>query len=242
MGADWDDVGLPRGRVESNHKMKHCVENMVLMAFPPAAAQFTTITSASISATSNHSLCCGKPSGFAFPKLYLFRAPSAASAGSFLECWLTDENAPQYCHSPLQLMQVLPHPFLRYNPYSHIWQIFALKLNHTYDISCIFCLISLQFTTVCLCPSRWFMPQKCYYPCWELTLHTVLASAHWVEFHTCFSSSSCLRLSWTQWRYRDVSGTSLETPQWGHLRSHICRALLLQALPPSGFSVWAQGL
>lgn len=51
----------------------------------------------SISATSNHSLCCGKPSGFAFPKLYLFRTPSAASAGSFLEFWLTDENAPQYC-------------------------------------------------------------------------------------------------------------------------------------------------
>lgn len=46
MGADWDDAGLPRGWVQSNHKMKHCVENMVLMAFPPAAAQFTTITSA----------------------------------------------------------------------------------------------------------------------------------------------------------------------------------------------------
>lgn len=73
--------GFPEG--EFSHKMKRCAENLMLMTFLPAAAaaEFTTRTSSSISATLNCSLCCGKPSGFAFPKLRLSRA---ASAGSFL--------------------------------------------------------------------------------------------------------------------------------------------------------------
>lgn len=39
--------------------------------------------------------------------------PSAASAGSSPECWLSDENAPQHCqsHPPLWLTPVLPHTF-----------------------------------------------------------------------------------------------------------------------------------
>lgn len=62
---------------ESRHKMKCCVENIVLMMFLPAAAAaapLTTRTSAGISATPNRSLCCGEPSGFALLKLCLSRA------------------------------------------------------------------------------------------------------------------------------------------------------------------------
>lgn len=67
--------GFPGG--ESSHKMKPCVENIVPTTFPPAAAavaQFTTGASASISATPDRSVGCGKPSGFAFLKSCLSRA------------------------------------------------------------------------------------------------------------------------------------------------------------------------
>lgn len=67
-------LGFPGG--ESSHTMKRCVENILLMMFPPAvaAAQFITGTSAFVFATSNCSRCCGKITGFAFLKLCLSRA------------------------------------------------------------------------------------------------------------------------------------------------------------------------
>lgn len=217
------------------------------MAFPPAAvAQLTTITSASISATSNHSLCCGRPSGFAFPKLYLFRTTLSSLSWLFpwvLTHWWKCTSALPVTPSFAAHAGFVPPLPLCYNPHSHIWQIFALELNHTYHTSCIFSLISLQFAAVWLCPNRWFMPQKCYYPWWELTFHTFLASAHWAEFHMCFSSSSCLRLSWTAVKVQSCvrykpGNTSAGSPPVPQVQGPPVAGCSL--LPDS--SVWAQAL
>lgn len=149
------------------------------------------------------------------------------SAGSLKKMHLSIASHTLLCSS----CWFCPIPSLCYNLYSHIWQLLALKLNHTYHISCTFSFISLQFAAVWLCPSRGFVPQKCYYSCWELTFSYCFSISllSWISYVSFSSSSGC---SEQQWRCRAGSGTSLGTPQWGHLQLHICRALPLQAAPP----------